>query len=220
MVARVLRRLHDTTRELFVLVMREGVRDTTVQRKRGRVKERERKGIHLADENRKSCRRIWKGSHERRGFRVHVGRVESTGLSNSLLTIGAKRGHIWYRKFENFLFFFRTFIDIHGSTPTRCYRYALARAYTLAYIRIRLHVDAYVKRIRILRSSAQRHVRGWESPLIYRRLESRLGISRRVNIRIEISSANSSEALWIFASLMQAASRILLAQSPEHHSLG
>jgi len=34
MVARVLRRLHDTTRELFVLVMREGVRDTTRQRKR------------------------------------------------------------------------------------------------------------------------------------------------------------------------------------------
>jgi len=32
MVARVLRRLHDTTGELSVLVMREGVRDTTEQR--------------------------------------------------------------------------------------------------------------------------------------------------------------------------------------------
>lgn len=47
MVARVLRRLHDTTRELFVLVMREGVRDTTGQRERekegrGRGRERER----------------------------------------------------------------------------------------------------------------------------------------------------------------------------------
>ena len=69
--------------------------------------------------------------------------------------------------------------------------------------------------IRILRSSAQRHARGWELPLIYRRLESRLGISRRVNIRIEISSANSSKALWIFASLMRAASGILLVQSTE-----
>lgn len=41
MVAHVLRRLHDTTRELFVLVMREGVRDTTGQRVRMRETERE-----------------------------------------------------------------------------------------------------------------------------------------------------------------------------------
>ena len=38
MVARVLRRLHDTTRELFVLVMREGVRNTTGQREKERGK--------------------------------------------------------------------------------------------------------------------------------------------------------------------------------------
>lgn len=44
MVARVLRRLHDTTRELFVLVMREGVRNTTEARIKGTERERERKG--------------------------------------------------------------------------------------------------------------------------------------------------------------------------------
>lgn len=56
MVARVLRRLHDTTRELFVLVMREGVRDTTGQRERekeGEGRGRERKRVEEEEERKR-----------------------------------------------------------------------------------------------------------------------------------------------------------------------
>lgn len=65
MVARVLRRLHDTTRELFVLVMREGVRDTTVQRREEGREEGRRKGEREKE----------KGNTSHTGRRVRTARV-------------------------------------------------------------------------------------------------------------------------------------------------